>query len=136
MHFLSNLLSSLRNAKASRLSHIVFIQPQNAIPKAIFDILTLLRKNGIIRGFSCIEISISGKVKFMIYLKYDESGKSVIDSLFLVSKPSRRIYMSSSAIWQPQTTTGFFILSTPIGICTDIEARRYNVGGEILFGVT
>jgi len=72
----------------------------------------------------------------MIYLKYDESGKSVIDSLFLVSKPSRRIYMSSSAIWQPQTTTGFFILSTPIGICTDIEARRYNVGGEILFGVT
>jgi ribosomal protein S8 len=44
--------------------------------------------------------------------------------------------MSSSAIWQPQTTTGFFILSTPIGICTDIEARRYNVGGEILFGVT
>jgi ribosomal protein S8 len=98
MHFLSNLLSSLRNAKASRLSHIVFIQPQNAIPKAIFDILTLLRKNGMIRGFSCIEISISGKVKFMIYLKYDESGKSVIDSLFLVSKPSRRIYMSSSAI--------------------------------------
>jgi ribosomal protein S8 len=98
MHLLSNLLSSLRNAKASRLSHIVFIQPQNAIPKVIFDILTLLRKNGIIRGFSCIEISISGKVKFMIYLKYDESGKSVIDSLFLVSKPSRRIYMSSSAI--------------------------------------
>jgi len=98
MNFLSNILSSIRNGKASRLSYILFIRPQNAIPKAIFDILTLLRKNGIIRGFSCIEIGTSGKIKFMIYLKYDESGKSVIDSLFLVSKPSRRVYISSAAL--------------------------------------
>lgn len=138
MNFLSNRLTNIRNAKATQLSQIVFIRPQGSVPKAIFTILTLLRKNGMIRGFGFKEIVLSGKIKreYIIYLKYDATGKSVLDSIFLVSKPSRRVYLSSAALWQPQTTTGFFVLSTTYGILTDSEARRYNVGGEVLFGVT
>ena len=100
MHFLSNRLTSIRNAKATQLSQIVFIRPQGSVPKAIFTILTLLRKNGIIRGFGFKEIVLSGKTKreYIIYLKYDATGKSVLESIFLVSKPSRRVYLSSAAL--------------------------------------
>lgn len=56
--------------------------------------------------------------------------------MFRASTPGRRIYVSASSLWQPQSTSGFFVLSTVYGIFTDAEARRYNVGGELLFGVT
>ena len=100
MIFLSNRLTSIRNAKATQLSQIVFIQPQGSVPKVIFTILTVLRKNGVIRGFAFKEIAFSGKVErqYIIYLKYDAKGKSVFDSIFLVSKPSRRVYLSSAAL--------------------------------------
>jgi len=76
------------------------------------------------------------RVYLNIFLKYDSVGKSVINSVYLVSTPGRRVYVSSNSLWQPQSTSGFFVLSTTSGILTDIEARRYNVGGEVLFGVT
>jgi ribosomal protein S8 len=70
------------------------------VPKAIFTILMLLRKNGIIRGFTFKESTFSGKLKrqYIIYLKYDATGKSVLDSIFLVSKPSRRVYVTATAL--------------------------------------
>jgi ribosomal protein S8 len=100
MNFLSDLLTCLRNAKATKLSQIVFIRPQGSVPKAIFTILMLLRKNGIIRGFTFKESTFSGKLKrqYIIYLKYDATGKSVLDSIFLVSKPSRRVYVTATAL--------------------------------------
>jgi ribosomal protein S8 len=60
----------------------------------------LLRKNGIIRGFTFKESTFSGKLKrqYIIYLKYDATGKSVLDSIFLVSKPSRRVYVTATAL--------------------------------------
>jgi ribosomal protein S8 len=100
MNFLSNRLTAIRNGKAAQLEHIAFTRPQGSRPKNIFAILTILRKRGRIRAFSFKETSLSSKVKtqYIIYLKYDSTGKSVIDSLFRVSKPSRRVYLSSSAL--------------------------------------
>lgn len=99
---LSNLLTCIRNALSSRLNQIDFIIPGNAgiLPENRLAILTILRKNGTIRGFTYKEFAIKGKpkAKLIVYLKYDGSGKSVIDSLFLISKPSRRVYISSTAL--------------------------------------
>ena len=100
----------------------------------MLTILTILRNNGVIRAFSYLPSK--DKNKFVIYIKYDQIGNNVIRSIFNVSKPSRKLYVSSKALWQPQSTTGFFVLSTSYGIITDIDARRYNVGGCILFGIT
>jgi small subunit ribosomal protein S8 len=130
----------MRNARAAHLQQVAFTMPGGSVslPKNILCILTILRKRGVIRGFTLQEQSVQDKKKrqVILYLKYDAVGKPLIDTLFIVSKPSRRVYISSVALWQPQTSTGFFVLSTSYGILTDNEARRYNVGGEVLFGVT
>ena len=100
MNFLSNRLTAIRNGKAAQLEQIIFTRPQGSRPKNIFAILTILRKRGRIRAFTFKERLVSGKLKtqYVIHLKYDSVGKSVIDSLFRVSKPSRRVYLSSSAL--------------------------------------
>lgn len=102
MATLSNLLTCIRNAKSSQRNQVDFIIPGNAetLPKNRLAILTILRKKGTIRGFAYKELSISNKpqTKLIVYLKYDGAGKSVIDSLFLISKPSRRVYISSIAL--------------------------------------
>jgi small subunit ribosomal protein S8 len=59
----------------------------------------------------------------------------VIRNIFRVSKPGRRVFLSTKALWKPKTTTGIFILSTPKGLYTDRDARFFNLGGEILCGV-
>jgi small subunit ribosomal protein S8 len=134
MNFISNLITSIRNAKNAKLNYIVWTSHEKSIQKNIIAILTLLRNNGVIRAFSFV--TSKEKSQFVIYIKYDQTGKSVIRSIFNVSKSSRIQYISSKALWQPQSTTGFFVLSTSYGIITDSDARRYNVGGSILFGLT
>jgi small subunit ribosomal protein S8 len=49
-----------------------------------------------------------------------------------ISRPGRRIFASTLTLWQVPSTTGIYILSTPRGIMTDNEARKYNIGGEVL----
>jgi ribosomal protein S8 len=45
------------------------------------------------------------------------------------------VHISSNALWQSRATAGFFVMSTTYGILTDVEARRFNVGGIVLFGI-
>ena len=134
MNLISKIITSIRNAKNAKLNYITYHINQEERILNIVTILTILRNNGVIRAFSYLPSK--NKNKFVIYIKYDQTGNNVIRSIFNVSKPSRKLYVSSKALWQPQSTTGFFVLSTSYGIITDIDARRYNVGGCILFGIT
>ena len=98
--FLSNRLTSIRNGVSARSNYVVCqVAYGNSSSKA-FAILSIMRKRGMIRGFSYQEGRIVNKIKaqYYIYLKYDATGISVIDTLFFVSKPSRRIYISAAAL--------------------------------------
>ncbi len=68
-----------------------------------------------------------------IVLKYDLGGRHQIRGVKRVSKPGRRTYISVSQIFPVKFGKGSRIISTPVGILTDIEARKENVGGEELF---
>ncbi len=70
-----------------------------------------------------------------IALKYDESGKALIQGVKRVSKPGRRIYKSVSEIIPVRYGHGHILLSTPKGIKTGVEARKEKVGGEALFEI-
>lgn len=70
-----------------------------------------------------------------VTLKYDASGKSVINSVKRVSKPGRRLYYGVRDIRPVRYGHGSLILSTPKGIKTDKEARAEGVGGEALFQI-
>ncbi len=70
-----------------------------------------------------------------VTLKYDVSGKHVINGVKRVSKPGRRIYRGFEEIIPVKYGYGSLILSTPKGIKTDKEARNEKVGGEALFEI-
>lgn len=100
------------------------------------SLLSLLQREGFIAGWSVkTPRTQSDKKLLRVYLKYSPRGESAFRSIFQVSKPGRRVYLSTRALWQPYSSTGVFILSTPRGLLTDREARQNNVGGEVLFGI-
>jgi len=134
MKNISNLITCIRNAKNAKLNSVIWSINKNTKITNIEQVLIILRNNGVIRSFSYDTIKLN--VNIIIYLKYDQTGNSCIRSIFNVSKPSRILYIITKSLWQPQSTTGFYVLSTSYGILTDMDARRYNVGGCILFGIT
>ncbi len=69
-----------------------------------------------------------------IGLKYFETGAR-INGVERISKPSRRLYMKSGDIRTYRSGFGNTFLSTPKGIMTDVEAKKNNVGGEVLFRI-
>lgn len=68
-----------------------------------------------------------------VALKYDEAGKHKIRGVKRVSKPGRRLYAKATEIYPVKFGKGHMVLSTPVGILTDDEARAQHVGGEQLF---
>jgi small subunit ribosomal protein S8 len=89
-----------------------------------------MKSEGYIRGYSQTDFD-NGKSELEIELKYHE-GNTVIREISRVSKPGRRVYVSSKTIPQVANGLGISILSTPKGVMADHEAREQNVGGEIL----
>ncbi len=72
------------------------------------------------------------KYTIRIFLRYDAKGKSSITDLKRVSKPSRRVYVKASEIPRVLGGYGICILSTPKGVMSGKQARKENVGGELI----
>ena len=66
-----------------------------------------------------------------INLKYN-SGNPVISSIERISKPGRRIFSSAESLPKVSNGLGIAIISTPKGVMTDQDARKNQVGGEII----
>lgn len=96
MNLIINLITSIRNAKNAKLGYIAYSVNQKKRQTSIVTILTILRNNGVIRAFSYVPII--NDTKFIIFMKYDQTGNSVIRSIFSISKPSRKLYISSKAL--------------------------------------
>ena len=71
------------------------------------------------------------KPNLEINLKYS-SGNPVINSIERVSKPGRRIFSSAESLPKINNGLGIAIVATPKGVMTDIDARKQNIGGEII----
>jgi small subunit ribosomal protein S8 len=101
--------------------------PSSSIKVGIAEIL---KNEGFITDFSVSEEK--GKKTLTIVLKYSNSGERVITNLKRVSKPGLRVYAQADKIPSVLKGLGIAIVSTPNGLLTDKEARKANVGGEIL----
>ena len=73
----------------------------------------------------------NNKVSLIVDLKYYE-GIPVIKEIKRVSKPGRRVFSRADSIPRIQNGLGLAIISTNKGVMSDIEARKNNVGGEII----
>ena len=95
--------------------------------KAIAQILV---DEGYVKSMQLIEDNKQGVIR--LTLKYNEDRSSAISGLRRVSKPGLRIYSSCEKMPKVLKGLGIAIVSTPKGVMTDKQARRENVGGEVL----
>ena len=106
--------------------------PKVEIPSSKFrlKILEVLKSEGFIVSYH-IEKKDNNKVSLVVDLKYYE-GTPVIKEIKRVSKPGRRVFSRADSIPRIQNGLGLAIISTNKGVMSDIEARKNNVGGEII----
>ena len=100
------------------------------LPSSRFKIklAEVLKNEGYIIDFKVTE---EKKPTLEINLKYN-LGNPVISSIERISKPGRRIFSSAESLPKINNGLGIAIVSTPKGVMTDIEARKQNIGGEII----
>jgi small subunit ribosomal protein S8 len=123
---ISDYLTRLRNAISAK--HKVVEIPGSNVKKAITQILM---DQGYILNFKEIKDNKQGIIK--IALKYNNKTKdSAIRNLTRISKPGLRKYTGVDSMPRVLNGLGIAIISTSKGLITDKEARKHNVGGEIL----
>ena len=122
---IADMLTRIRNANKSKVKTVDV--PKSNMKLAIAEILL---NEGYIKSYEELDNDTQGVIR--IQLKYDEKGKKVIAGLKRISKPGLRIYASKDELPKVLNGLGISIISTPKGIMTDREARKNNVGGEVL----
>lgn len=124
---IADYLTRMRNA--IRANHRVVEIPHSNIKKAITKIL--FEKGYILQYKTENEGTIDHSIK--IALKYHPTTKlSAIKELKRISKPGLRVYKNASEMPRVLNGLGIAVVSTSKGVMTDKEARKENVGGEIL----
>jgi len=122
---IADMLTRIRNANANK--HDSVLVPQSKTKTAIAEIL---KEEGYISSYKTVEVD---GIKMMeIALKYGPNGEKVIQGLKRISKPGLRIYANAEQLPKVLNGLGIAIVSTSKGIITDKNARKLNVGGEVL----
>ena len=122
---LSDMLARIKNAHKAKKTYTSCYKS-----KLNSNVLTVLKDEGYIRDFKDIEIR-KGINNIQIDLKY-YNGNPVIKNIKRISKPGIRVYSKISDLPKIYGGLGISILSTPKGVMSDNQARKNNVGGEIL----
>jgi len=119
----ADMFTRIRNGQQNKLKEVRLKKS-----KLCLNILDVFIREGVIRGYKFCPKS---PYEIIVLLKYYR-GVPVIKKINTISKPSKRIYLSVMDIWKIDSGFGFLVLSTPKGVLSDTEARKYNVGGEVL----
>ena len=122
---IGDMFTRIRNGQMRSLNSIEL--PSSNFRKSI---LKILKEEGYIKDYF-IEETINNKTTLKVNLKYYE-GDPVIKEIKRISKPGRRVYSRATSIPRVMNGLGLAILSTPKGVMSDTEARKNNVGGEII----
>ena len=122
---IADMLTRIRNANSAKHESVDI--PASNVKKAIAQILL---DEGYINGFQVVEDGKQGVIH--ITLKYGQNKSQVISGIRRVSKPGLRIYTNVEDMPKVMKGLGVAILSTSKGIMTDKQARKANIGGEVL----
>ncbi len=122
---IADMLTRIRNANSAK--HETVDIPASNMKKAIAQILV---DEGYVKGFTVVDNGNQGIIH--MELKYGANKSQVITGLRRVSKPGLRIYTNVEDMPKVMKGLGIAILSTSKGIMTDRQARKENVGGEVL----
>ena len=122
---IGDMFTRIRNGQMRNLNHV-------NIPASKFrsKILEILKTEGYINNFYLENDKKNIKI-IKVNLKYYE-GSPVIKEIKRISKPGRRVYSRATSIPRVMNGLGLAILSTPKGVMSDAEARKNNLGGEVI----
>jgi len=122
---ISDMLTRIRNAGRAQ-------QPAVEIPhsKIKESIANVLKQEGYV---SAVEVGEPAKSRKSIKLQLKYQGKrSVVEGLRRISSPGRRVYVGSTKIPRVRGGLGVAVVSTPEGVMSGVEAKKKNLGGEVL----
>jgi len=123
---IADMLTRIRNANTAKHDKVDI--PASKMKQTIADMLV---KEGYVKRYELIE---DGKFQTLrLTLKYSQDRKEkIISGIKKISKPGLRVYAASDEIPRVLGGLGTAIISTNKGILTDKEARKQNVGGEVI----
>jgi small subunit ribosomal protein S8 len=125
---IADMLTRIRNGNKAKFEKVDI-----PLSKEKLEIAKILKQEGYIKNFKVLSEEKKGTLR--VYLKYDAQNRGIINGIKRVSKPGLRIYVKSKKILSVLNGLGINIVSTPQGIITDNDAKKLNVGGELICSV-
>jgi len=122
---IADMLTRIRNADHARFDKVDIPASRMKISLA-----RIFKDEGFIKNYKVIKDNRQGTLR--VYLKYGEHQQPLIQGLSRVSKPGRRVYAGSEELPRVQGGLGVAVISTSKGVVTDRQARKLQVGGEVL----
>ncbi|HSB33205.1 MAG TPA: 30S ribosomal protein S8 [Nitrospirota bacterium] len=122
---IADMLTRIRNA--SKAKHEKVDIPSS---KLKIEIAKILKDEGYVKNVKLVKDRRQGLIR--VYLKYTEDELPIIQGMKRVSRPGCRVYTGNDSIPKVMGGLGTAILSTPKGIQTGKQAKKDNVGGEVL----
>lgn len=128
---IADMFTRIRNASAVKKPEIVL-----PLSKLKYEIAKILETEGWIKKAAIIAGGLNGRHsnfdELQIHLKYRKNGKPQISSIKRISRPGLKIYVSKDEIPTVLNHFGMAIISTSRGLMTDKQAKKAQVGGEVL----
>lgn len=122
---IADMLTRIRNANQMRYAEV-------SVPSSNLklEVARILKEEGFIKDYKLVKEDAQGTI--ILTLKYGQNKERVITGLKRISKPGLRVYAKNDEIPKVLNGLGIAIISTSKGIMTDKQARKLNVGGEVL----
>jgi small subunit ribosomal protein S8 len=122
---ISDMLTRIRNANTA-------LHPATTMPSSKLkeEIARILSEEGYIDSWKIAQGDVA--IELTVELRYDADRKRVLQGIQRISKPGHRVYSGATDIERVRGGIGVSIVSTSEGVMTDRDARRRNVGGEVL----
>ena len=122
---IADMLTRIRNANSMSYEEV-------SVPssKLKVEIARILKEEGFIKDYKVVSEGVEKNIQ--LTLKYGKKKEKVITGLKRISKPGLRVYVRSDEVPKVLNGLGIAIISTSKGIMTDKEARKLNIGGEVL----
>ena len=122
---IADMLTRIRNANAMRYTEVKV--PASNLK---LELARILKEEGFIEDYKVVDETAQGMI--LLTLKYGPKKERVITGLKRISKPGLRVYAKKEEVPKVLNGLGIAVISTSKGIMTDKEARKQNLGGEVL----
>ena len=122
---IADMLTRIRNANQMRYQDV-------SVPASNLKVslAKILKDEGFIEDYKLVNDNVQGTI--LLTLKYGQNKERVITGLKRISKPGLRVYAKAGEVPKVLNGLGIAIISTSHGVMTDKEARKENLGGEVL----